>query len=410
MGVCPNDQARMSECLDVLETRQRMRYGSAMPTELKGAPLPGGRIRAIDWLRGLSVLFMIECHTLWFLTPSLEYTPRWIWIQNLNGLVSAAFLFASGFAGGLVGSRAAGDRAARIRRGKRTFARLGEVVALAAYFHLACFPVFTHPATWLRVDILTCIAFGVVAVWGAVAACRGKIPLTVGVLLALAAAIVTLTPWASRYRGGEVLTGWLNASNGSMFPLFPWLLYPLLGAVMGIAAGHPQRGRARLLGALAAMFLIGGTLSLSTWGEQFWTRFPADGGIFWVRNAFERLWKLGLLCMVLATLEMLAAPMSHWSWTRVFRPVETVANFFSRYALPAYFVHLALIYGFLGLQFTRQWHRQSTWRQYTWRMLLVVIGTAAICHLLHLARRTITDALRALTAEPPPPHLAADAA
>ena len=368
-----------------------------MSIEFKGASLQARRIRAIDWLRGLSVLFMIECHTLYFLSPSLEYTPRWIWIQNLNGLVSAAFLFASGFAGGLVGSRAAGDRAARARRAKRTFLRLAEVVALAAYFHLACYPVFHEPSTILRVDILLCIAFGVIAVWGIVTLGRGKLAQTAFVLLATATAVLCASPWASRYRGGAVLTELLNSSTGSMFPLFPWLMYPLLGAAMGIAAAHPARGRSRLAAALLLLIAICGALSGTTWGERFWARFPDDDGIFWVRNAFERLWKLGLVCLALVGIEGASMRMERLTWSRIFRPIETLVSYFSSRALSAYFVHLGLIYGFLGLQFTRQWHRQSTWRQYAWRMLLVVAATAAICQSLHWARREVENIYRAMS-------------
>src|SRR4051794_26717490 len=154
----------------------------------KGTPRAGkttARFKAIDWLRGLSVLFMIECHCLYFLTPSLERTPAWYELQSINGLVSVAFLFAAGFSTGLVGARAAGDPVTRRRRLKRTLLRIAEIVALATYIHVVNHPVFTQPAWWARIDILMCISLGLVILWAVVTACRGRNGLAATMLFAL---------------------------------------------------------------------------------------------------------------------------------------------------------------------------------------------------------------------------------
>ena len=222
-----------------------------MPAKLNGAASTApGRIRAVDWLRGLSVLFMIECHSLIFWPRRFEYTPRWYWIQNINGLVSAAFLLTAGFAGGLVGSRTATDPA-RQRRTKQTFLRLAQVLGMSFYFHFACNPIVTQPATLLRVDILLCIAIGVLAVW-ALSRFAAEGTLALGALLAMSLLILIVTPWAWPYHGGVIATELLNGSTGSMFPICPWLLYPLLGAALGIVAADPKLGRGRLMAAIVA--------------------------------------------------------------------------------------------------------------------------------------------------------------
>ena len=145
-----------------------------MPRELQGAASTSHRIKAIDWLRGLSVVFMIECHSLYFLLPSLEKTADWYRLQAINGLVSVAFLFAAGFSSGLVVSRAAGDAVTRRRRSKRTLLRIVEVLALSFYMHLVWYPGITQPWTLLRVEILMCICIGLLMVWGIVTLCRGR--------------------------------------------------------------------------------------------------------------------------------------------------------------------------------------------------------------------------------------------
>src|SRR5829696_1428369 len=112
-----------------------------MPTALpKGATKVADRFRAIDWLRGLSVLFMIECHALWLLRPQFERTPLWNWLQHWNGMVSVCFLFAAGFAAGLVGSKGmSGDAAARQKRSRKTLRRIAGVWAVALWFRLTAF-------------------------------------------------------------------------------------------------------------------------------------------------------------------------------------------------------------------------------------------------------------------------------
>ena len=360
---------------------------------------PAGRVRAIDWLRGLSVLFMIECHSLVFLRHDLERTPLWIGLQNINGLVSVAFLFASGFAGGLVGARAAKDKATRRRRARRTFLRLVEVVAVATYFNYVSRPVIRQPVLLLRIDILMCIAYGVVVVWAVLNVCRGRNRLAVALLAAMAIAGLAAAPWAAAYRGPVWLTGLMNNSptngvSGSMFPLLPWLAYPLLGAALGILTADPVRGRSRLGWATGGLVVLCATLTLPPLGERLWGPLESQGNLFWTANAVERLWKLNALIFVLLTIEHVgprAGPAVH----AAFRPIDRTLDYFSRHALTGYFTHLTLLYGILGLTFVHHWHGRSSWGQYAWRMPLIVVGTTAVCWIGHVARRSSEDDLRA---------------
>ena len=365
-------------------------------------PHPAGRVRAIDWLRGLSVIFMIECHSLMFLRHDLENSPFWIDLQNVNGLVSVAFLFASGFAGGLVGARSAKDKATRRRRTRRTFLRLAEVVAVGTYFNYVSRPVVRQPTLLLRVDILMCIAYGVVVVWAVLNACRGRNRLAVGVLVTLMLAVLTAAPWAAAYRGPGWLTGLLNNSptdgvGGSMFPLFPWLAYPLLGAALGILTADPLRGRAKLAWATGGLVVICAVLTLPPLGDRLWGPLETQGSLFWTANAVERLWKLNGLIFVLLTIEYLG-PKTGPAVHAIFRPIDRTLDYFSRHALTGYFVHLTLLYGLFGFTFVSQWRGRSDWGQYAWRMPLIVFGTAAVCYVGHVARRSLEDDLRSYLA------------
>lgn len=60
------------------------------------------RLLALDWLRGIAVLVMVECHTFNALLSPFFRTTWWFSILNwLNGLVAPAFLLVSGAVMGL---------------------------------------------------------------------------------------------------------------------------------------------------------------------------------------------------------------------------------------------------------------------------------------------------------------------
>src|SRR5437667_125911 len=59
-------------------------------------PKPG-RVVAIDWLRGLAVLVMIQCHAMALLKPELRSGPFYGVLTWIDGLVAPAFILAAGF-------------------------------------------------------------------------------------------------------------------------------------------------------------------------------------------------------------------------------------------------------------------------------------------------------------------------
>src|SRR3981189_967810 len=90
---------------------------------------PASRVRAIDWLRGLAVLLMIQTHALGLLRPELRGGKGFDGLQWLDGLVAPAFILAAGFSMALTQVRsaaAAGTADARRRRMLKTLRRSGE--------------------------------------------------------------------------------------------------------------------------------------------------------------------------------------------------------------------------------------------------------------------------------------------
>src|SRR4051812_46859686 len=107
------------------------------------------RIRAFDWLRGVAVLVMIQCHTLVLLQPERLKDAAFLPLNFLDGLVAPAFIFAAGFSLALVQVRGA-FAGSRLRRVRKTLRRIGEVLAVATLVNWMWFPIFREPKWMLR--------------------------------------------------------------------------------------------------------------------------------------------------------------------------------------------------------------------------------------------------------------------
>jgi uncharacterized membrane protein len=192
------------------------------------------RIESFDWLRGVAVLFMIQCHSVMFLLdPSLKDSSLYKGLLKLDGLVAPSFIFAAGFSLALVQVRSAskGSRAQRVRR---TLRRLGEVLAVATLVNWMWFPVFREPRWFLRIDILHCIGLSLLIALPLLSGLAGRPPVLRWVTLALAVAVFAATPLFKDTTGFPSL--FLNSSSGAMFPLLPWAGYVYLGASAGATA------------------------------------------------------------------------------------------------------------------------------------------------------------------------------
>src|SRR5206468_2912693 len=126
-----------------------------------------------------------------------------------------------------------------------------------------------------------------------------------------------------------------------------------------------------------------------------------------VSNACERLWKLGVICLTLTAIEKVRTLVT--ATARVLKPASVVLDYFSGKSLSAYFAHLTLLYGFLGIQFTQMWHRKSSWGQYWWRLGIVSWLAALVCYGLHRARRGIEAWIRNARGVPVTPAAASAA-
>lgn len=335
---------------------------------------PQGRLGYLDWLRGLTVLVMIEAHCFDAWTrPDEKARVAYGWLMVIGGMAAPAFLFMAGVAVAL-------GAAAHIRRGRapaeaaRLVERRGWQIFLYAFlFRLQSFTLggFSNAAGLLKVDILNVMGPAIVA-----SAClwrRGGGRWRRALLLGCGAALVAMaTPairdaaWLSAWP--DPLEWYFRPDPGKgTFTLFPWAGFVLAGAVLGVALDG-ARGWApwRLQAAVAAS---GAALALAAWWAS-WQPPLFPSARFWTTSPAFFAFRVGLLVLMVAVAWLWT--MRPWARPGV-RPLEVLGVG----SLFVYWVHVELVYG--GA--TRPLRRQLTleqgavaWLTFTVGMYLLLLG------------------------------------
>jgi uncharacterized membrane protein len=295
----------------------------------------------LDWLRGVAVLIMIEAHTLDAWTRPEERTHLYAWAMVIAGYGAPFFMFLAGIALSL----AAG---ARRRRGASDAA----IAAKARWrgWQIFLFAFLFRAQAWivsggslrslLKVDILNVMGVSMLVAavlwqWGRTRARRAML------LLAVAVACTMATPLV---RAAQVLDAWpvpLAAyfrpiPGRTMFTLFPWAGFLLVGAAVGLwlettTTEREERKVTTLLGLCGLGAVTGGYLASllpSIYAHSdYWTSSPT---YFFVR--------LGIL--------LLSIPVAWW-WARLW-PGWSPLQDFGRASLFVYWVHVELVYGVIS--------------------------------------------------------------
>ena len=202
------------------------------------------RVIFIDLARALAALLMVYGHAVSALLAPEYQNGSWYdaW-QFQRGLTSSLFLLLSGFAFSIATARhwashltLSGALAKRLRR-------FGLFVLIGYALHLPA-PTLSElatasPESWdafRAVDVLQLIGVTFIIVQLLVLVVRTRIAFTV-VSFALAVTIVLVTPvvWSTPWSTSlpPWIADYLSPAEGSLFPLFPWTAFVLLGAGFG---------------------------------------------------------------------------------------------------------------------------------------------------------------------------------
>ena len=350
------------------------------------APTASQRVRAIDWLRGIAVLFMIQCHSLALLLPELRKTAVTGWLLKVDGLVAPAFIFSAGFALALLNVRSAAGGSQQTRLG-RNLRRIAEVLAVATLVNWMWFPLFRQPRWLIRLDILHCVGLCLLLVLPALATLARRPKVLAGLSLALGLGVFAVSPLGEGVRGPWAYV--LNKSTEAVFPLLPWLGFAWLGAFAGTAAG--AWGRAGLVKALGLLLVLGiaGTLA----ADPLYALYPPHK--FFVTNPSNQAARLSWVCVALLVLLFVEARLSARSGvagepSRVRRFIET----FGTSSLSAYFFHEGLLFfRTFGFSFERFWGNRAGWALYTVLTVALIALTYMLCLAVDPAERALKKGL-----------------
>ncbi|MBI3586066.1 MAG: DUF1624 domain-containing protein [Ignavibacteriales bacterium] len=201
------------------------------------------RLVFIDLLRGWAVLVMIEVHVFnAFIIPQMK-DVYWFTVLNfVNGLVAPAFLFVSGFVFVIASRR----KLEEYRAFKGAFwKQLGRILTIWFIGYGLHIPFYSLSKTlretaeigWLRfyqVDVLHCIAVGLLILFLTRIFVRDDKRYKWGlIILGLFFVLVTPLIWEIDFLKymPALVAAYFNGLHFSMFPLFPWLGFMLLGGV-----------------------------------------------------------------------------------------------------------------------------------------------------------------------------------
>jgi len=297
----------------------------------------------LDWLRGVSVLIMIEAHTLDAWTRlDARHNSTYGWAMIIGGFAAPAFLFLAGIALAL----AAGSR---LRRGKTpeevaalARRRALQIFGLAFLFCLQSWAISGGDPVQalLKVDILNIMGLSMLAAALLWSAGRGRWDraawmLAATVAVAMVTPIIRATPMLSPLP--DPIEWYVRPIPGrGTFTLFPWAGFLLAGAAIGIwldtARTAPAERRVNL--ALAA---IGLALTAGGYAASFLPAIYAESS-FWTTSPTFFFLRLGVLVVSL--------PVAY-AWNALWTG-RSVLQEFGHASLFVYWIHVELAYGVLS--------------------------------------------------------------
>ena len=294
----------------------------------------------LDWLRGLAILIMIQCHTFnSFTKADLRPGGPYLLSQFVGGMAGPLFLFMAGMTSAFGIERAAAREAAPLQRWLTALRRAGYVLAIAYLFRFTNWLFSLPHADWhelTKVDILNCMGAAMLLFSACAAASdawRVRLALIGTLVIAAVSPLIASVDWN---HAPALLHDYLAPPNGTgRFPIFPYAAF--LGFGLAIGAIVKRTAAERLDRLMQWSVIVGLTLILT---GQYFAGVPYSlyqHSDFWSDSPTLVCIRLGVVLALLSASYLWtayrAAP--RWSW------LQTIG----RNSLMVYWVHLMLVYG-----------------------------------------------------------------
>jgi uncharacterized membrane protein len=321
------------------------------------APVPG-RVQFVDLLRGWAVIVMIETHVFnATLDGNTLASTSFQYLKFVNGLVAPSFLFASGFAYAITTRRRLQDY---LSFGPQLFRQIGRLLLVLFIGYCLHLPKFsfsklvyeTTEAEWsvfYQSDVLQCIAVSLLFLQGLLLLLRNERRMY-STLAAVCVQVVLATPlmWGIDFRESvpAIIAEYLNGLHNSLFPLFPWSAFILIGAVTGYhylnargsGVAASQAGGERAMMRIAAFGAIGAIALSFAIDPVAANVYPTYD--YWRFSPSFVLLRIGLVILLLVAM--------YFYEQRVGVSRSSVVSLVGRESLLVYATHLLLIFGDFG--------------------------------------------------------------
>jgi uncharacterized membrane protein len=294
----------------------------------------------LDWMRGLAVLIMIQCHTFnSFARLDLRQGGPYVLSQFVGGMAAPLFLFMAGMTFGFQMESLERREPNRWRRFVTALKRAGYVMAIAFAFRASNWVASLPRPDWqeiFKVDILNSMALGMAAfaVIGALdAKDRVRYAIAGGLLTACLAPVIGNFNWTGV---PQIIQEYLAPGDTrGRFPFFPYASYIGFGIAAGaIVKRTDTAGLDRLMQWCA---IIGFALIFSA---QYFSNLPFtiyDSVDFWRNSPSLIFIRVGVSLAMLSSAYLWTAygAAARWSW------MQTLG----KQSLLVYWVHIMLVYG-----------------------------------------------------------------
>jgi len=294
------------------------------------------RVLALDWLRGLGVLIMLQGHLFnSFARADLHNHPVYVLSQFIGGMPAPIFLLLVGATLAFRLDRGDGQGLPPSGRLRSALTRAAWLAAIAFAFRLQLW-LFAWGNPWteiVRVDILNCMALGV-AVFSPAALLtppkRIKWCAVAGLAIAALAPLISLLDWS----GVPWLVRNYIVPNKAFFSFFPDAAYIAFGVSFGALLRTAPPARDRIM-QWAACFGLALVVAAHYFSNLPFSIYPNSD--FWLNSPGLIFIRFGIVLVLVA---------GGFVWTAG-QPPEKLA-FMRRLgtnSLLIYWVHVELVYG-----------------------------------------------------------------